>query len=144
MNEEILDNQELPEQIIVLYLNQDAYNGSYNHNPLYFEDLLTREVKLRKDEILDIPPKPYEFELCEKLGGKVVSTSAEGIVTGTTARKKRQTTPSDTEPTDLLAMIEAEPADPAVLCNYSRAFLEFVQALGHHKKTQLIYDDFIR
>ena len=53
VNEEILDKETMPDQIIVLYQNQDAFSGAHGYNPLQFNDMLTREVKLRIDELHD-------------------------------------------------------------------------------------------
>jgi hypothetical protein len=65
VNEEILDGLPLPEQVVVLYLQQEAYNGSYDHNPFKFDHLFTKEVSLRRDDLIDIPAMPYKFDRIE-------------------------------------------------------------------------------
>jgi len=65
VNEEILEGLPLPEQIVVLYLQQEAYNGSYEHNPFNFAHLFTKEVSLRRDDLVDIPAMPYKFDTVE-------------------------------------------------------------------------------
>src|ERR1700751_1282663 len=65
VNEEIINGAALPDKIICLYIDQQAYNGKYEYNPLKFDHLYTREVNLRRDDLIDIPATPYKFELAE-------------------------------------------------------------------------------
>ena len=62
INEEIFNGIQ-PFKTTILFVNQDGYNGSHAHNPFNFEHHLVKRVNLKRDEMHNLPPSPYEFEL---------------------------------------------------------------------------------
>jgi hypothetical protein len=100
VNEEILDGLPLPEQIVVLYLQQEAYNGAYENNPFNFDHLFTKEVSLRRDDLVDIPAMPYKFDTIEITGDQLSDDltkfgqpllAKRSVASGANKRHKRNT-----------------------------------------------------
>ena len=53
----------LPLGIMVVFLSQEAFNGSLSHNPFFFHHHLIKSINLRLNDIISIPHVPYTFEL---------------------------------------------------------------------------------
>jgi hypothetical protein len=155
INEDIYQGV-LPYKTIILYLEQEAYNGKYTKNPFQFDDYLTKSINLKLNDKDSLPPTPYEFELAKSRQPEVVrkkrapaperlepqvaaEATGSAVAGGASAKRKR------VEPTDGDADGELDENHPDValhLVNYARAYHLFMDALGNHSNTRLTYEQF--
>jgi hypothetical protein len=163
INEEIFNGIQ-PFKLTIFFINQDGYNGSYDHNPFYFEHHLIKRVNLKRDEMHSLPPAPYEFELdtsraYERVrraapatmakGGKAKRSLEDHNYAATKGAEGQQATgdagaaaavPAVAARRPIIENIDEWKGVLPVLCNYQRAYLAMMDARGNHFNTRMTYE----